>query len=576
MLGGHIMNEVKQIWKIAGCYPMQYIFLTIESVVMNLMKLGSTIIYGALINLVANGTPLKTILIYCGLTFIYVFVERLISWHSDYAINKYCTKVTAHFQNKYIHKLLNTHYSTITTENSARYLNNINNDIQRIANTYVWHSIEIVNSVCLVIGSFIAVLVLNWKILVTMMGFVLIMAILPFFLKKRIDNGILAESKAKKSYIEVLKEYLLGITTVKNFCAEESAEKILSNENEKYVKVRNKLQKVNGVAGGLGVLVRELAVVSLIALTCYLVYVNEVGIGSVLTVFSVGNTFFSSILGVSAVVTYLFSLKSLRNNVFEIMDSEEIKKSTDIKFNDKIKIDNIFFNYPNRDEQVINGLSIDFEKNKKYLILGKSGSGKSTLLKLLATEYPPTSGVISIDGKPYSDFTEKDINAIMSVSRQQGYIFGRTLKGNIDFLSDGDEQKLQKVIECCKLQDFIARLPEGINTVLDEEINQVSGGEKLRINLARAIYRESDILLLDEVTSALDKSTSEDVEKALLAINDKTIINVCHKFNDSTLSQYDKIYIIENGQIVLNGHFNSIADNPILSSYRNVPSTTQQ
>ena len=164
------------------------------------------------------------------------------------------------------------------------------------------------------------------------------------------------------------------------------------------------------------------------------------------------------------------------------------------------------------------------------------------------------------------------MNSTVSVSRQSGYIFNRSLRDNIDFLSDGDEIKLQNTIDRCKLNEFMQRLPDGADTVLDEELNQVSGGEKLRINLARALYRDSDILLLDEVTSALDKSTSEDVENALLHIPDKTVVNVCHKFNDETLPLYDSIYIIEDGRVVLSGSFEQIKDSKLLAAYRNVPS----
>lgn len=563
------MNEIKKIWKIACHYPKTYIFLIIESLITSLMKLGCALVYGQLINLVASGENINTILLYCGLSVFYVLITYLMQWHNYYNMNIYAQKVVATYQLKYIHSLFNTNYSKISLENSARYINNINNDIKNVVVNYVFDISYTINSIVIVIASFIIILTMNWKILLTMILFVIIMSILPLFIKKRLDNSILAESKSNKEYLEVLKENLLGINVVKNFCVEEKAEETIKLKCDNYNKMNFRRQKIDCAAGGLGVLIRELSVVSLIALTCYLVYIGEVMIGSVLTVFSVGQSFFSGILNVSAITTSLFSVKSLRENFFEVIDFPIIEKKVDLSFSKSLVIDNVTFIYPNRDNCVLNGINMTINKNNKYLILGKSGSGKSTILKLLANEYLPTSGHIKIDDTDYSNYTEKDINNIIAVSRQQGYLFGKTLKENIDF-GNNNIIKLNEVIECCKLSDFIKRLPNGVDTILDEEINQVSGGEKLRINLARALYRDSQILLLDEVTSALDKSTSEEIEEMLLSINDKTIINVCHKFNDETLPKYDKIFVIENGKILIDGSFEEIKDNEILAHYRNI------
>ncbi len=569
---GEEMGEIKKLWRIAAVYPARYIFLLIEGCIVSLMLMGAGLIYGLLVNMVADGKQLSEIAMYCGLSVAYIVVACLMRWHNRYLMDKYASDVIAHFRSAYVESLLNAPFGKITEEGIARYLNNLESDIERVCNTIVYNLHHSLVNCVAVIGSFITILTLNYKILLAMLGFVVLMAILPLFIKKRLDNSILKVSEKKKSYVDVLKEYLLGIATVKNFCAEENASEIINAKNAELNASMRRNAKIDSTAGGLGCMMRELAVVSLIALTCYFVYTGEVAIGSVLTVFSVGNAFFSGILSVSAVVTYLFSVGSLRDRVFEIIDLEKVKRGKDMRFTSEIAVRDVYFSYPSRPEPILKGLSISLKKNNKYLILGKSGSGKSTLLKLLSAEYLPSSGEITVDSAPYSDYTEKDISAAVSVSRQTGYIFKRSLKGNIDFLSDGDEQKLQETVSKCKLDDFVLRLPEGKDTVLDEELNQVSGGEKLRINLARALYRYSEILLLDEVTSALDKSTSEDVENALLNIPDKTIVNVCHKFNDETLPLYDGIYIIEDGKCVLGGSFEQIKDSKLLAAYRNVPS----
>lgn len=565
------MGELKKIWTIAGYQPIRFICISILGCIVNLMMVAMGMIYGALINMVSNNLPINQLIWYIVGSLMFVIFYCLLKWLFNYTLDKYVNHLVATFQTKYINGILNAKISNIVAENSAKYLNSLESDIERVVQSCTYNLCRAIICITTVIGAFFGVLIVNWKILLMMLGFVVIMSVLPLFIKKRLDKSILEVSKQKRSFLAVIKEYILGINTVRNFRAEADAEKIIDKESKNLCHYKNANAKIDCTAGGLGVLVRELAVVSLIALTCYFVYTKEVEIGAVLMVFSVGSTFFSAILSVSAVVTYLFSMKSLRESVFEVIDAERLEKTKDIEFKDKVVVDNIYFNYPNSEEKpILRGLSATFEKNKKYLILGKSGSGKSTLLKMLLAEYQPNKGNIIIDGVNYNNYNEKDINAIIAISRQQCYIFNRTLRNNIDFLQDNNKELLDKIISTVKLTEFVERLPNGLETILDEEVNQVSGGEKLRINLARALYRNSEILLLDEVTSALDKTTSEAVENALLDIKYKTIINVSHKFNDKTLPIYDMIYIIEDGQVVCEGNFKDIKSNEILSKYRNV------
>lgn len=564
------MGELKKIWAIAGYKPLRFMGITVVGCIVRLMMVAMGIIYGTLINMVSNNLPINQLIWYIIGSLVFVIVYCLLKWQNNYTLDKYVNYLIATFQMKYVNGILNTKICNIITENSAKYLNNLETDIERVVQACTYNLCSVIIGITTVIASFFAVLVVNWKILLMMFGFVIIMSILPLFIKKKLDKSILEVSKQKQSFVAVIKEYILGINIVRNFRAEENAESIIEKESKNLCYYTNLNAKVDCAAGGLGVLVRELAVVSLIALTCYFVYTKEVEIGAVLTVYTVGSSFFSSILSLSAVATYLFSMGSLRESVFQIINSEKVVKGKDIIFKDKIVLDNVYFYYPNcKDKTILNGLSVTFEKNKKYLILGKSGSGKSTLLKMLTAEYQPNQGNIMIDGISYNNYNEKDINGIISVSRQQCYIFNRTLRNNIDFLQDKNNELLENIIARSRLAEFVERLPNGLETILDEEVNQVSGGEKLRINLARALYRSSEILLLDEVTGALDKTTSEEVENAMLDIKNKTIINVCHKFNDNTLPLYDMIYIMEDGQVVLSGRFIDIKDDPILKKYRN-------
>lgn len=559
------------MFKIVIQSKLKYFCLVLRTCIRVLLMTGSALIYGELVNSVSRGVDIKTLLINISLTLLYTLATGLFTWYNIVQFDYFTSKSIQLAQNAYMNKILGAKYSLISNNDSSKYISNVTNDISNVSNTLIYSTVYSISNIVMVISSFVAACILSWKIALSMLAFTVLMAILPFFIKKPLDKSAIIMSKQNQSFIGILKEYLLGISIVKSYSAEYQSMQRIEDESDKLYKTRKKFCFINGAAGGLGVLVREISVVGLIGLTCYFVYTKDVGIGAVLSIFSIGSQFYSGFLGISANVTSFAGIQGVKKMLDKVFDMENSPTpDNNIAFKSDITLNNVNFTYANDTRRILNNINLTFEKNKKYLILGKSGSGKSTLLKLIAKYYDGYTGSITLDGKDYNEFSEKEITGLIATSQQNCYLFNRTLKENIDFLDEGNYEKLQAVISLTALNEFVNLLPDGVDTVIDEEVNQVSGGEKLRINLARALYRSSDILLLDEVTSALDKKTAEFVEKNLLNINEKTIINVCHKFNDKTLESYDKIFIIENGSIVRGGTYAELQNDDLLTTYRNV------
>lgn len=309
--------------------------------------------------------------------------------------------------------------------------------------------------------------------------------------------------------------------------------------------------------------------VLLIVFTCYFVYIGEVKIGAVLSIYAIGTSFYNGILGCSWVVTSIASMDGTSELIENVLNLSLPSKEEKINFNRCISLKNVTFKYPDSNRIALNSISLDFKKNKKYLIVGESGGGKSTVLKLICGFYNPNDGDIYIDETNYNTLDEHQINSLISYSQQDSYLFNRTLKDNIDFCKTGNMKRLNDCIVLSDLENFIDKLPEGIFTCIDQEVNQVSGGEKLRIGLARTLYKDANLLLLDEVTSALDKRSSEVIESNILSLDNRTIVNVCHKFNQNNLNKYDKIYVIEGGRLVVEGNYSEIHNNKIFKKYKN-------
>lgn len=567
-----VFKRMIKSYKLVNASNFEYIVSLIAGVLFSLLNIAIALLYGDLVSQVAAGKSFNDMLGSILFTVAVTVVNVAVYWFSNYYESRVFVHNCYYLRDKFTDKLLRSRYLMIASSDSSKYINMLTNDVENVCVAYFYQAQYFIICVITIISSFVASMILDWRIALSMVGFTVLMGILPLFIKKKLDNSMVEASKAKADYIGSLKENLLGITVIKNNNAENVCAGVINRTNKRNYLAEKKRNLINSVASGAGLGVRSVAVLVLIIFTCYLVSINEVKAGAVLSIYSVGMTFYGAILNCSAIVTSLFGAKGIRNIVEEITDRENESTAEKIDFTEAIELKDISFKYKGDDErEILSGINMKFERGGKYLVIGKSGSGKSTVLKLLCKFYDDYNGTITFDGKSYADMNENTINSVIAYCQQNGYLFNRSLKDNIDFAFSGDKDRLERVINTVCLNDFVSTLKDGLDTVIDEEINQVSGGEKLRINLARSLFRDSEILLLDEVTSALDKKTSEIVERNILSI-DKTLINVCHKFNDDTLPEYDRIYIIENGKIVEQGSFKELENNEKFIEYRNLNS----
>lgn len=563
------MNQIKKIYNLAIYDKALFWVTTFVQVISSVLSIANSLLYGNLVSMVANGKTFGEMSAMIILTSVSTIACALLFWLANYMDAYMSDKNIFQLRNRFINKLLATKYSLISTEDSSKYINNLTVDVTKVIHIYANCGSYFFVNVVTVVVSFFASVILDWRIALSMLGFTVIMGILPIFIKKPLDKSIYKMSESNKEYIRSLKENLLGVSIIKNNNAEDICEKSIFDYNAKDFRRKKSFDFINSLAGGISTFIQSIATLCLILFTCFLVTVNVVQVGAVLSIYSIGMTFYGSILGCSWVVTQLVSIKSIREVVEDVIERETEEAGEKLVFKDAIEMKNVSFQYKDSERKILDNINLTINKNGKYLIIGKSGSGKSTILKLLCKFYSPIEGNLTFDGAEYENFSERDINSSIAYCQQAGYLFNRSLKDNIDFKYSDDTDKLEEIIRLVKLEDFVEKLPNKLDTVIDEEVNQVSGGEKLRINLARSLFRDSDIILLDEITSALDKKTSEIIEKNVLQL-DKTVVNVCHKFNDDTLKLYDRIFIVEDGKIVEEGISEELQSSERFMSYRNI------
>ena len=224
----------------------------------------------------------------------------------------------------------------------------------------------------------------------------------------------------------------------------------------------------------------------------------------------------------------------------------------------KIEVTDMSFSYGAED--VLKNISFDVKKGEKVGIVGLSGAGKSTLFKLLLKERVPTHGSVSVEGVSIDTIKNDSYLANVSVVLQDTEVFNMTLRENIEIVrsdADSDTETLERALTVSHVADFLHKLPEGVETVIGEKGVKLSGGERQRLGIARAIYKNPDILLMDEATSHLDIESEKKIQASLHEFfQDVTAIVIAHRL--TTIKEMDKILVIEEGKIVESGSFKEL------------------
>lgn len=248
------------------------------------------------------------------------------------------------------------------------------------------------------------------------------------------------------------------------------------------------------------------------------------------------------------------AIDNLFNEIKSFPEIHNAVKEPEFTFTDAIRVVNLSFNYPSSENPALSNVNLTINKGSTVGFIGPSGSGKSTLIDLVLGLLVPSKGKILIDN---IDLTSATRNWQMQVGyvSQSIYLIDDTIRRNVAFGLDDDEiddQQVQRAIQAVDLKDFINELPQGLNTQVGERGTRLSGGQKQRIGIARALYHNPSVLVLDEATSSLDSHTEMSVMKSVEALKGQiTILIIAHRL--STVNQCDWIYRLENGRVIAEG-----------------------
>lgn len=357
--------------------------------------------------------------------------------------------------------------------------------------------------------------------------------------------------------MSMVEETLSGLRIIKAFNAQEQSEKSFQKENQVFTRIMNSITRHRDLASPLSEFLGSLVVVGLMAFGGNLVLQGQGGLSAASFIAYIA-VFSQLLIPAKSVSTAYYHLnKGLASidRINQLLQSEnpmrEASNPLDINsFNDKIELKNVTFSYENA--IVINNVSLTIHKGETIAFVGQSGSGKSTLVDLMARFYDVVDGAILIDGKDVRNLNTQALRNLMGIVPQDPLLFNDTILSNIAFGSEPSVAIAETAAKVAHAWEFISQMEEGLDSHLGDRGSTLSGGQRQRICLARAIYRNPPILILDEATSSLDSESENYVQASLQDLmKNRTTIIIAHRL--SSVQNADHIYVIKEGQIAEKG-----------------------
>ena len=494
-------------------------------------------------------------------TALFLVLKFTISFLRDYSYGVLTKKSLVLIKKSYFSGVLNKNLEDFGKEDSSKYLSSLTNDINILNNDFFKSLKEIVGS----LSCFVFSIIVMWRVNVWYVVISLSLSTIPFLIamlmsKKQITVKTNYSSQLS-AFVSKTKEYLTGFETIKNYGIEEKIKNsfnIQNNNLEQAFLANNKVEYfIENITG----FVLSSTFFTAMFFGGYLVISGSITLGTMMTVTQVMNYIIDPLDLFTVCTNKIRSLKTIWGNITSIIDYSNVKDSSNKidTIHTSIKLNNVSFGY-SRTNKILKNINLEFEKGKKYAIVGESGCGKSTLIKLISKYYNNYEGDIIVNNMNLNTISYSSWRENFSIITQSIFMFNDTIENNITLCSKFDKSDIEYVINESGLDETIGEMKNGLNTMVKENGYNLSGGQKQRIAIARGLIRNPSLLILDEMSSALDSKTSYDIESNILNLNDVTVIVVTHKLNTDLLKKYDKIIVMDKGEIEEEGSFDELVE----------------
>tara|TARA_B100000963_G_scaffold357780_1_gene380794 strand:- start:11815 stop:13464 length:1650 start_codon:yes stop_codon:yes gene_type:complete len=466
-------------------------------------------------------------------------------------------KVKESIQKSLAEKILHSDLSYINDNHSGKFISNFTEDTSKLQN--VTQTVALNSTKEIISLFFLIALMISKDIYLSILALILIplAALIARKLGRRMGKAVYGALEANEEFTKYLSEILKSVTLIKIFQREKAEMSKLGLIIKNWIQKSTKVEKTRQGSAPMMETLTGFAVASVVFAGGYRSMSGELEVGaffSFLTALMLAYQPVRQLAGINIALNEGFSAAT---RIYKILDERVLIKNSqnaeELKIEDgNIEFHDVSMNY-GKGPIVLQNINLKIKGKSKVALVGSSGGGKSTILNLIPRFYDPKSGYISIDNQRINELTLKSLRKEIALVSQDIILFDDTIKNNITFANNNatDEQIKSACIKA-NCHEFISEMQNGYDTVVGENGVKLSGGQKQRISIARAILKNSSIILLDEATSALDTESETIVQEAMNNLSEnKTTVTIAHRL--STIKSSDLIYVIDRGKIVEKG-----------------------
>lgn len=562
-------NNLKEVRKklmgdFTSCHRFKRFVILLLQLAEALLQISIPWILQSTINAITVEMSVKIFVRAITLAVIIIFSMIFISYIKTRIQNTYMFCFNAYMKDKLFAKMMSKSVVEFKNNNSGEYLSVYQTDVQKITDLYINGKWGIVSSLTLCVLGIISMIKMSPKLALI----ILIVQIIPISITLMLGIKLPVyheEFSAKRgAFSAATQDYLKGFRLIKAF----ATEKVFINKfsyNNKVVELSGKrvLDKAIGI-NLINYVANYILIIAMFFIGGLEVLNGKMQVGTIIACFELFQTISQPFTELAMQYNNVRTADGTFERINKLFYSDTIDLQEDIKKNKNllneitsIRLNDVSFFY-NKEKVTLDNVSYEFINGRKYAIVGDSGSGKTTLMNLLLGYYPNYKGNITINDHELNDYSSEQINKKISIVQQDVFIFDDSLKANLTLGREFTDEQLNSAIQRAGLSEFVYK--NGLDYICGEDGNNLSGGEKQRISIARTLLRDSGVIFFDEVTSSLDNCTTIAIEETIKSL-DKTCIAITHKLNLNVLRNYDEVLVFKEGKLVESGTVDELIEN---------------
>lgn len=543
---------MKKIWKnnlniLLPLFVVMFIYISLE--------IGVAMFFGYVIDSASGAINMQfsKVMIY---TFALLITESVFKWIYEVMSYKFVAKMSLDTKIYIFNNLIKQDIESFYNNDVGDKISILTNDINTIETEYFRTFLNLIKSGFLFVFAFGTIFYVSYQMTIALMILSIISFVFGNIPMKNLKTFKEKFSNSQSEYTARTSEYFNGYETIKVFGLEKFISKVFYNNSKNVYDKGLAYQKRYSLVTMISYFFGGFTFLGGFVCGGYLAYKGFITLGQMIVCVQLTNHIVNPLMFAIESYGKFKSVDKILNKIENTLISEENVETTEIKdFNNKISLEDVSFKYD--DKKVLENISFDFEMGKKYALVGLSGSGKSTLMKLISKRIKANEGKIFVDGTDLDEISRNSIINLISTINQNVFLFKGSIYDNITLFSkDYSEEKVKNVILKAELGKYLERLYD--KELISENANNLSGGEKQRISIARSLIKDTKIILADEILSSLDNEIAFSIEKGLLELENITLISVTHRLIKENLKKYNKILVLKDGKLEETGNFEEL------------------